>query len=189
MEEFKIFLFGLDNAGKTTLVSFIKGEPNLETEPTRSFDIVDLILEDTNIHIWDAPGQVAYRISWHKGLDRVKLLIFVLDTSDDVRYEEALGEFNNIVKKLDDSNSPLIFCYNKMDLANSNNINTAKNVFALSEIKDRMVYPVETSIHATETIDKLKKLVVKVIVDSQKEFFKKEEPDKIKLVPLDKDSK
>ncbi len=60
MVQFKIFLFGLDFAGKTTLVSFIKGNSNLDTIPMRAFHIAELILEDLNTIIWDAPGQIAY---------------------------------------------------------------------------------------------------------------------------------
>lgn len=175
MVEYKIFLFGLDNAGKTTILSFIKGEPNLETEPTRTFNVVDVILEDTNVVVWDCPGQIKYRSSWDNGLHSVNILMFVLDTNDSARFEEALGEFNKIVKNLDESKAPLIFCYNKMDLKKAKkNITTAKKMFELSEIIDRLVFPAETSIKTPETIVKIKFILAKIILVLQKKSFKKE---------------
>lgn len=175
MQEKKIFIFGLDFGGKTTLLNFIKGSPNSDTIPTKKFNIAETILEDINFHIWDAPGQILYRKSWKKGLGNTDILMFVLDTSDSSRFKEAKDEFDKLLTDPQVRDAYLVICFHKMDKEEAKkNVSTAKNVFSLSKISNRKVYPIETSIHSTEQIDALKKMLVRLIIDSQKEFFKKQ---------------
>ena len=43
----KLFLFGLDNAGKTTLLKYMKDKEVIENaQPTRGFDVINIIIDD-----------------------------------------------------------------------------------------------------------------------------------------------
>ena len=61
-QKIKVFVFGLDNAGKTSLLKYLKEEEVVDDpSPTREFDVIKLVIENQNFFIWDAPGQVKYR--------------------------------------------------------------------------------------------------------------------------------
>ena len=49
-QKIKVFLFGLDNAGKTSLVKYLKEERVDENQsPTREFDVIKLAIENQNM--------------------------------------------------------------------------------------------------------------------------------------------
>ncbi|MFX1259564.1 MAG: ADP-ribosylation factor-like protein [Promethearchaeota archaeon] len=160
----KIFLFGLDNAGKTALCSFIKDESNLKTKPTLMFNIDNLILKDIEFQVWDAPGQVQLRAMWNKNLGKSKILLFVLDTADVERFNEAKKELNKVLDDFETRNVSLVFCFHKMDLDKAqNNLKKAIDVFNLSSIQEREVHKLETTIKESEGIERLKNKLVEII--------------------------
>ena len=96
MQQHKLFIFGLDRAGKTALNNWIRVDnPLKETRPTLAFDISNIIVNDIKISIWDAPGQIVFRKDWKRGYKKSSILMFVLDTSNSERFEEAKKEFDN----------------------------------------------------------------------------------------------
>ncbi len=65
-----------------------------------------------------------------------------------------------------------------MDLEDADrHLGTAQNVFALFEIKGRKVFQIQTTIDSYEKITKSKNTLVRLIVDLQKEFFRKKDQD------------
>lgn len=161
----KVFIFGLDNAGKSTIVHYLKSGQVVEgLAPTRLFNIDDFILKDIEYKIWDAPGQVAYRKSWSKGFDSANILIFVLDTSEKDRFEEAKTELMNVLKEPDQANVPLIFCFHKMDkLDAESNLAEAETFFGLDKIYDRPIYDYNTSIKSLQSFDPIKDRLVELV--------------------------
>src|SRR6056297_1592540 len=94
----KIFIYGLDYAGKTSVVETMKQEETMsDANPTLSFNISNYITENATLQIWDAPGQKSLRDSWEKGYNRADILVFVLDTADMERYDEAYAEFKKVL--------------------------------------------------------------------------------------------
>lgn len=152
--EHKIFLFGLQNAGKTTLMKYLKKEPDLQTKPTLAFNIDELIIRDIKFIVWDAPGQVKMRDSWNKGLDKAKILLFVLDAADDKLFETC--------------SIPLVFCFHKMDLEDAkNDLNKAQEKFKLPSTSGRKVYKFETSVKIPEGVENLKDRLVNIIQEAR----------------------
>ena len=169
----KIFLFGLDFAGKTTLLSFLKGTPNPNPSPTKAFNVVQMIVNDSEFHIWDAPGQINYRSTWKENLRKSNILLFILDTSDLARFREAKDEFDKIINDSQLRGVPLIFCFHKMDIKTSDdNLKRAQDIFNLHNMKDRSVFPLATTIKSTKSINILKDIIVKLVINSQKIAFK-----------------
>ncbi len=163
--EIKIFLFGLDAAGKTTLVRYLKDEIILENPlPTTYFEIESTKIKNVDFIIWDAPGQLKYREQWSRGVLDANILLFLLDTADKGRFGEARTELHNILNHTDAGNVPLIFCYHKMDLdAALNNKDLAESFFDLEAILDRKIYPIETSVYDPPSIEFLKNLLVEMV--------------------------
>ncbi len=164
MPQHKVFLFGLDFAGKTTIMNFIKEEPETNTQPTISFVIDNLIIKNTEFIIWDAPGQINYREKWGRGVLDAVILLFVLDTADAERFIEAKEELYKVLNDYDTRRISLLFCFHKIDLeAAQNNYEKAQEIFELKKILERDVYQLRTSIKATESIEAIKNFLVEII--------------------------
>ncbi len=165
MPTHKCFIFGLDNAGKTTLAHFIKEEEVKEdTSPTLTFNIDQLVIKDIEFIFWDAPGQVHYRKRWVRGVLDAKILIFILDTSDSSRFKEAKNELDVVLDNLDTRGIPLIVCFHKIDLEISQqNYEKAYQILLLSPIEEREVHYIKTSVYKSDGVEELKNLLVRLI--------------------------
>ncbi len=117
----KIFLCGLDNAGKTTLVHYLKtGEFIAKLLPTRKFQIEHVSLGDVEVIVWDMPGQDIFRNSWLKGAQDSNLFLFMLDLADRTRWDIAKIELWKMLNRFELRGVPLLVLGNKVDLVNGN---------------------------------------------------------------------
>ena len=88
--EYSIILLGLDNAGKTTLLSQIKSLYTHSTTSTTAGDTVPTVgqnvatidLPDMYLKIWDVGGQLTLRKLWQSYYKSAHAIIFVVDSSD-----------------------------------------------------------------------------------------------------------
>ncbi|KAL9116341.1 MAG: hypothetical protein Q9187_007134 [Circinaria calcarea] len=87
--EYSILLLGLDNAGKTTLLSSIKSLflpdhplPAAKTVPTVGQNVSTITLPDMYLKIWDVGGQHSLRKLWQSYYSSCHAIIFVIDSSD-----------------------------------------------------------------------------------------------------------
>ena len=164
MKNSKLFFFGLDNVGKTTIINYFIDGRITETEPTVNFIITPIEFGGVSLLIWDLPGQKNLRRIWNNGFNQAKLMVFILDTSDEERFIETKTEFDKVLRDKETIKLPLIFCYHKMDLKDSKfNFEKAKLLFKPGEIINRDVFIIKTSISFPKSINNLKDLIVKVI--------------------------
>ena len=163
--KYKIFLCGLDNSGKTSILNLIKKLPNPgDTSPTIRFQIDYTILEEIEFVIWDAPGQVIYRDRWKDGTTGTQIFCFILDIQSPERFEEAKGVLEDILNEEENANIPLVFCFHKIDIPDGKkNIPQAKDLFNPESMMDRLLHYLETSIMNPDSILKLEELFVKII--------------------------
>lgn len=91
--EYSVILLGLDNAGKTTLLSQIKAlfqdrpegvpAPNPgKTVPTVGQNVANVSLPDMYLKIWDVGGQISMRGLWQSYYASCHAIIFVVDSTD-----------------------------------------------------------------------------------------------------------
>ncbi|KNG88497.1 ADP-ribosylation factor family protein, partial [Aspergillus nomiae NRRL 13137] len=92
-EEYSVLLLGLDNAGKTTLLSQIKAlyqprpdgapAPNPgKTVPTVGQNVATINLPEMYLKIWDVGGQLTMRNLWQSYYSSCHAIIFVVDSTD-----------------------------------------------------------------------------------------------------------
>ena len=161
---YKMFLFGIDNAGKTTVLNYLEGKKEAATRPTLAFNIRVIFVKEKEVQIWDSPGQKNLRKIWNNGFNRAKLLVFILDTSDFNRFNEAHEVFSRIMDEEDTQGLPVIFCFHKMDLKDAkNHIEEAREIFNLEDLRTgsgRRVEIIETTIFDEKTILKLRDSII-----------------------------
>lgn len=118
---FKVFLFGIDDVGKSSFVRRLKtGEFNdNHFAPTRKFDI-EYIHEKQRglLAFWDMPGQQSFRSKWLIGLQDSNIIVYMIDTANQRRYEESKEELWKILSNNELNKIPLLILGNKSDLIN-----------------------------------------------------------------------
>ncbi|MHA1729833.1 MAG: ADP-ribosylation factor-like protein [Promethearchaeota archaeon] len=144
----KVFLYGIDNAGKSSFVRFLKTgrfDHNYFL-PTKKFVIHKFKLpiyknngrKDVRLVCWEMPGQKSFRRVWLRGVQESNLLIFMLDAEDNKRFAEAKRAFWSIITRYEVKNVPLLFIVNKTDLVeNERELGKIESFFSLPEIEDR----------------------------------------------------
>jgi ADP-ribosylation factor related protein 1 len=87
--EFSILLLGLDNAGKTTLLSQIKSlylphhpSPSQKTVPTVGQNVATLEFPDMYLKVWDIGGQQGLRGLWTSYYASCHAIVFIVDSTD-----------------------------------------------------------------------------------------------------------
>ncbi|MGQ4872969.1 MAG: ADP-ribosylation factor family protein [Promethearchaeia archaeon] len=149
----RIFMFGLDFAGKTTIINRLKENIFTNPKPTTNINIVRLLFENLSITIYDAGGQEQYRKIWSAYLKNQDGLIFTLDVSDEKRFDEAYKELYRILNFKELENLPLLILFNKIDLKKPKEKELIKK-FDLDRISNRPIKYFFTSALTNEGIFK-----------------------------------
>jgi len=164
----KIFLFGLDFAGKTSMINAMNNIKNPgDTKPTLRLSMYNLIVHSIDFVLWDAAGQVSFRKHWDKGIFSARILCLVIDITTPERFNELQKELNIVLANKDAKGLPLIICFHKVDLTEARkNLDDAKKVFNKEQFADRSVNHIDTSIFNPNSILDLKNLFVEVVKES-----------------------
>uniref|UniRef100_A0A8C5MXJ6 ADP-ribosylation factor-like protein 3 n=1 Tax=Leptobrachium leishanense TaxID=445787 RepID=A0A8C5MXJ6_9ANUR len=112
----RIVLLGLDNAGKTTILTSLALEEINCITPTQGFNIKSVQSQGLKLTVWDIGGQRAIRSHWKKYLGSTDLLIYVVDSADRKRLEETGQELAELVEEDSLYGVPLLVFANKQDL-------------------------------------------------------------------------
>ena len=123
-DEFKVKMFGLDDAGKTKILYLLKSETKVMTIPTIGFNVekIENESQEKNITIWDIGGNKMVRKLWKQYFCNTNGLIWVYDMSKKEKYEESQNELKSIINNPDiKSDIPLLIIANKSDLNKEGN--------------------------------------------------------------------
>ena len=113
-KEKKIVICGLDNAGKSTLVSFLQKGTFVKHTPTMGKELTKLEVQGVPINLMDMGGQKDFRDMWLGELSNASCVIFMIDAYARERFNEAKNELwklSSVFKK-----KPLIVLTNKNDM-------------------------------------------------------------------------
>lgn len=126
----KIVVTGLDNAGKTTMVSFLQTGTFIKHSPTMGKEETIMKVQGVKIRIVDMGGQRDFRSLWAGELEDASFVIFMLDAADPERFDEAkkeLWKLSSLIKE-----RPLMVLANKYDL---NNVASVKEIMEALDLK------------------------------------------------------
>ncbi|XP_042328515.1 ADP-ribosylation factor 6-like [Sceloporus undulatus] len=115
--EARILLLGLDAAGKTTLLYKLKMNETVTTIPTVGFNVEKIQpVNNVTFTMWDVGGQDRIRVLWKHYYTNTDGLVFMVDSVDCERFEEARLELEALVNARDMEGVPVVLLANKQDL-------------------------------------------------------------------------
>ncbi len=123
-EQKKLLLIGLDNGGKTSILAVIQDKFSIIKSllPTKGVQREKLDFFGYPIMSWDLGGQVQYRDKYYFlkpeiFFTEVDLILYVIDTQDPDRYDEATEYFRKVLNVLKDleEHPPILAVLNKSD--------------------------------------------------------------------------
>lgn len=111
---------GLNNAGKTTLLSALGGNVDVNCMPTVGFTPTQFSTDDYDICIFDLGGAANFRGIWVHYFHDCYGLLYVIDSAaDEENLRESLDVFKETVKHPYMQGKPVLVLDNKKDLPHS----------------------------------------------------------------------
>lgn len=136
-KEVRMLMVGLDAAGKTTILYQLKMNETVKTIPTIGFNVETLDYKGLNFTVWDVGGQDKIRVLWKHYYQNTDGLIFVVDSNDKDRVEDAAEELKKMIAEEELKDCVLLVMANKQDLKDSISPNDITDKLGLSQIKGR----------------------------------------------------
>ncbi|MFX0101832.1 MAG: ADP-ribosylation factor-like protein [Candidatus Hodarchaeota archaeon] len=171
-----IFLFGIDRAGKTTFVDYLKQEKFLDHAPTLGIDVSHIVLGKLKIEFNDLGGQEAFRGNWMDYWRDQDFLIFMVDAADSERFLEANSALWSILDRPETEKKPLLILSNKIDLPESKSFKDIIEALELEKIKNKTIGVFEISIKEDTNLDKALAFISSYALEDEemKEFVSEE---------------
>ncbi|CAE7818865.1 unnamed protein product [Symbiodinium sp. CCMP2456] len=118
-QEMRILMVGLDAAGKTTILYKLKLGEVVTTIPTIGFNVETVEYKNLSFTVWDVGGQDKIRPLWRHYYQGTNGLIYVVDSNDRDRIEDAREELNKMLNEDEMRDAVLLVFANKQDLPNA----------------------------------------------------------------------
>jgi len=115
----RLLMIGLDSAGKTTILYKLKLGDIVNTIPTVGFNVETIVFKDLRFTVWDVGGQDKIRPLWRHYFQNTSGMIYVVDSNDRDRIEEAARELRHLLNEEELKNIVLLILANKQDLPNA----------------------------------------------------------------------
>ena len=118
-KKYKVTIIGLDNAGKTTALYKLFSGVVVNTIPTVGSNCEVIERDNVRLQCWDLAGQTQYRLNWKTFFSGTNAILFVVDSADRSRIDEARKELFRVLEDESTANCCICVLANKMDLPNS----------------------------------------------------------------------
>ncbi|CAK5091202.1 unnamed protein product [Meloidogyne enterolobii] len=114
--ELRVLMLGLDAAGKTSILYKLKLGQSIKSLPTVGFNVETVTYKNIKFSVWDVGGQEKIRPLWRHYYVGTQALIFVVDSADVDRIDEARHELHKIVNDREMREAAILIFANKQDL-------------------------------------------------------------------------
>ncbi|XP_053508902.1 ADP-ribosylation factor 4 [Ictalurus furcatus] len=136
----RILMVGLDAAGKTTVLYKLKLGEVVTTIPTLGFNVETVDYKNISFTVWDVGGQDVIRRLWRHYFQNTMGLIFVVDSSDRERIQEAALELQMMLEEDALRDATVLVLANKQDLPNAMPVHEMTERLRLHALKGRPWY-------------------------------------------------
>ncbi|KZF19627.1 ADP-ribosylation factor 6 [Xylona heveae TC161] len=135
-KEMRLLMLGLDAAGKTTILYKLKLNQDVTTIPTVGFNVETVTYKNVKFNVWDVGGQDKIRPLWRHYFSGTQGLIFVIDSSDRDRIDEARQELHRIISDREMKEALLLVFANKRDIKGAMDPEEVKQRLQLEKLRD-----------------------------------------------------
>lgn len=139
-KEMRILMVGLDAAGKTTILYKLKLGEIVTTIPTIGFNVETVEYKNISFTVWDVGGQDKIRPLWRHYFQNTQGLIFVVDSNDRERIQEACDELARMLNEDELRDAVVLVFANKQDLPNAMNAAEVTDKLQLHGLANRSWY-------------------------------------------------
>jgi len=139
-KERRILMVGLDAAGKTTILYKLKLGEIVTTIPTIGFNVETVQYKKINFTVWDVGGQDKIRPLWRHYFQNTQGLIFVVDSNDRDRINEAAEELQKMLREDELRDAHLLVFANKQDLPSAMSVSEMTDKLGLQNLGGRKWY-------------------------------------------------
>ncbi|XP_034487079.1 ADP-ribosylation factor-like protein 4C [Drosophila innubila] len=151
-----VVMLGLDSAGKTTALYRLKFDQYLNTVPTIGFNcekVQGTLGKAKGVHflVWDVGGQEKLRPLWRSYTRCTDGILFVVDSVDTERMEEAKMELMRTARCPDNQGVPVLILANKQDLPNACCPKELEKLLGLHELQNPISSNISTSSFTSST--------------------------------------
>lgn len=135
-----IVLVGLDNSGKTTVLNRMMPSKGVKTEttPTIGYSLEEFRRGNIRFTAYDMGGGSQFRDIWANYYNDCDALIFVVDSTDALRFQVAYNELSVILedRTFTDRRTPLLVLANKTDLPTCLSVVEIQRALRLDNIRN-----------------------------------------------------
>eukprot|EP00794_Sanderia_malayensis_P000305 gene305-934_t len=136
-----LVIIGLDDAGKTTMVASLQGEPPDGITPTIGFANAEFSMESFKVTIYDLGGGVRIRDVWRSYYAEVFGVVFVVDSCNTERLEESKNIICQVAEHEKISGKPFLVFANKQDKDGAISANEITDILELGALSSRNEFP------------------------------------------------
>jgi len=135
--DMRILMVGLDAAGKTTILYKFKLGEVVTTVPTIGFNVETVEYKNISFTMWDVGGQTKIRALWRHYYLGTNGLIYVVDSNDRERIEDAREELHKMLNEQEMADAVVLVLANKQDLPNAMPAAEISEKLGLSGLRNR----------------------------------------------------
>uniref|UniRef100_A0A2P2HYT8 ADP-ribosylation factor n=1 Tax=Hirondellea gigas TaxID=1518452 RepID=A0A2P2HYT8_9CRUS len=139
-KQMRILMVGLDAAGKTTILYKLKLGEIVTTIPTIGFNVETVEYKNISFTVWDVGGQDKIRPLWRHYFQNTQGLIFVVDSNDRERVNEAADELTKMLQEDELREAVLLVFANKQDLPNAMTAAEVTDKLSLNQLRNKRWY-------------------------------------------------
>ncbi|CCW67060.1 unnamed protein product [Phytomonas sp. Hart1] len=162
-------VFGLDNAGKTTILSAIGGEINKDCTPTIGFNPVHFQTDSCDVSMFDLGGAANFRGIWVHYFQDCHGIIYVIDSAaEDVTLMKSLEVLQRTLMHSYLQGKPVLLLANKKDLPTSRSEAAVAEEFLQEVLLSETPYRVVATcgIEKDETLEKGIEWLLTTVLDT-----------------------
>ena len=125
-----MIVVGLDHAGKTSILYKLKLNSEICTLPTISCQLETIKHKGKELDIMDAGGSKPLRALWRELYAKCDAIMFVIDSADRSRVEEASLALECVLRECGKHKKPILILANKQDLPDAMTESEIKSLFS-----------------------------------------------------------
>ncbi|XP_075691682.1 ADP-ribosylation factor-like protein 13A isoform X2 [Rhinoderma darwinii] len=110
-----ILFFGLESAGKSSIIKVIKKGPSCQTSSSSDPFRTELRFDQFDLTLLELPSGQKMRATWRLYYPKAHALVFVVDASNHRHIQEVAGVLSSVLKHPRVAGKPLLILANKQD--------------------------------------------------------------------------